>query len=156
VRKQRRHLCIQSGVWSAIVLLITVACAAAQPATGHGVAYELKSEVTFEGIVQQVAQATGKQALMGIHLMVDSGGTITDVYIGPQSLLASSGITFAPGDPVKVTGAMAAFKDSSLLLARTITRGNQTLVVRDAHGLPLQSPGRRGSGVANAKSSGGF
>jgi hypothetical protein len=156
VRKQRRHWCIQSGVWSAIVLLIAVTSAAAQPATGHGLAYDSKSEVTFEGIVQQVTQATGKQALMGVHLVVDSGGTITDVFIGPQSFLASSGITFAPGDSVKVTGAMAAVGDGSLLLARTITRGNQTLVVRNAHGLPLRFPGGRGNGVANAKSSGGF
>jgi hypothetical protein len=156
VRKHRRHLCIQSGVWSAIVLLIAVTSAAVQPATGHGLTYDSKSEVTFEGTVQQVTQATGKQDLMGVHLVVDSGGTITDVYISPQSFLALSGITFAPGDPVKVTGAIAAFGDGSLLLARTITRGNQTLVVRNAHGLPLQSPGERGNRVANAKTSRGF
>jgi hypothetical protein len=112
MRKQRRHLCIQSGVWSAIVLLIAVTSAAAQPATGHGLTYDSESEVTFEGIVQQVTQARGKQALMGVHLVVDSGGTIT--------------------------------------------RGNQTLVVRNAHGLPLQSPGGRGNRVANAKPSRGF
>jgi hypothetical protein len=156
VRKQLQYLCIQAGVWSGIVLLVAVVCAAAQPAPGHGLTYDSKSEVTIAGIIQQVVQATGKQSLMGVHLLVDSAGTITDVHVGPQSFLSSSGFSFAPGDTVKVTGAMAAVGGTRLLLARTITRGNQLLVVRNAQGLPVQSLGGDGNRVARAKSKGGF
>ena len=156
MQKQVRCLCSRVAVWGGAILLLAAASVAAQGATKHGPGYDSKSEVTVEGIIEQVQQATGKQSLMGTHLLLDSAGTIIDVQAGPEGFLASSGVIFAPGDAVKVTGAMTDFKGTSILLARTITRGSLTLVVRNAVGLAVQSPGERGNRAASAKSRGGF
>lgn len=156
MRKERKGWCFHAVLWTAVVLLMAGTCAMAQTLKSRGFGYDAKSEVTVSGIVQTVSQATSKQSFMGTHLLLDTDGLTTDVQLGSQHLLKSAGITFAAGDSVKVTGAMTSFHGRSVLLARTITRGDQTLVVRNAAGFPVQFAGGSRSRAAAAKSKESF
>lgn len=149
MRKECKGWCFHAALLAAAVLLVAGPCAMAQSLRSRGFGYDAKSEVTVTGIVQTVSQATANQSLIGGHLLLDTGGTTTDVQLGSQNFLKSAGITFAPGDSLKVTGAIASFHGRNVLLARTITRGNQTLVVRNAAGFPVQlAAGSRSRSVA--------
>lgn len=105
--------------------------------------YDLKTETTIKGTVEEVQQQTGRRGWSGIHLLVKTdAGTIT-VHVGPSSYVADKQFSFAKGDAVEIVGSKVTMAGSDALIAREITKDGKTLVLRNAQGIPEWSGGRR-------------
>ena len=124
----------------AVILFISVPLTFAQRGARN---YDPGTETTVKGTVEQVKQVTGRHGWNGTHLVLKAEGETLDVHVGPSSYVASQGFSFAQGDEVEVLGSKGKLGGSGALIAREIKKGDKTLVLRDAQGVPQWAGGRR-------------
>jgi len=132
-----------------VVIVVTGSVALCQEQGLAGV-YNPSTETTVKGTIEQVrtaflpgggASAQAREESSGpmyLNLKTDSG-TLA-VFLGPSWFAESKGFKFAKGDQVEVTGSK--LQDKDVIVARQVKRGDQTLVVRNAQGIPEWSGGR--------------
>jgi len=132
-----------------VVMVVTSSVALCQEQGLAGV-YNPSTETTVKGTIEQVrtaflpgggASAQAREESSGpmyLNLKTDSG-TLA-VFLGPSWFAESKGFKFAKGDQVEVTGSK--LQDKDVIVARQVKRGDQTLVVRNAQGIPEWSGGR--------------
>jgi len=100
--------------------------------------YTATTEIKVEGVVQEVNQywcpINGDE---GTHLMLKSDGGMLEVHVAPRRFLEGNGVSFSQGDHVAVVGSMVLYKGHDAMIAREITRGGQTVALRQADGRPL-------------------
>jgi len=106
--------------------------------------YDTKTETTISGVVQEVKEVVGAGQSRGIHLFVKTSDAVVEVHVGPSWYLEQQKYVFTKGDQVKVTGCKAKISDNDVILAREITKGENTWTLRDAQGIPRWSRGKRG------------
>jgi hypothetical protein len=136
----------------ALFLVVTVVMGSITLCQGQEGAsvYNPSTETTVKGTVEEVktaflpgggASAQAREESSGptyLNLKTDSG-TLA-VFLGPSWFLESKGFKFAKGDQIEVTGSKR--QDKNVIIAREVKRGDQTLVVRNAQGIPAWSSGR--------------
>lgn len=135
--------------WNVFLLTILLsvgllAVAAGQSAGARGARnYDPRAEVRVKGVVQEVQQLTRGRCCTGTHLVLKTDTDAFDVHVGPSSYVQQSQFSFANGDEVEVLGSKVTMAGKETLLAREITKGEKTLVLRDAQGIPMWPRGRR-------------
>lgn len=97
----------------------------------------------MNGTVEEVKTITARHGWNGIHLTLKTADKTLDVHLGPATFLKEKGFSVAKGDQVEVTGATATFGDPEALIAREVKKGDKTLALRDARGIPKWSRGWR-------------
>ncbi|HEX4998660.1 MAG TPA: DNA-binding protein [Terriglobia bacterium] len=122
---------------AAWICSLTLVAAPQGPRGGRWRLYDPQTEVTFQGVVEKVIRVTHHRGgREGIHLAVKSGNDTYDVRVGPANFVEKT-MTFKDGDTIQVTGSRVMVMGKSAILARQITKGNQTLKLREANGMPL-------------------
>lgn len=111
------------------------------PANG-GRNYDPKNEATITGAVQEVLQQAGRRGWNSTHLVVKTDQETVLVHLGPSSYLDRQGMKLATGDTITVVGSRTTIDGKPVLIAREITSGGKTVVLRDAQGIPNWSRGR--------------
>ena len=100
--------------------------------------YNVATEVKIEGVVQEVRQfwcpINGDE---GTHLMLRTDTGILEVHLAPRRFLDGNGVSFNKGDQVAVVGSTVIYEGHNAMIARKITRGDQTFAFRQADGRPL-------------------
>jgi hypothetical protein len=100
--------------------------------------YNAAAEVKVEGVVQEVQQfwcpINGDE---GTHLMLKTDSGILQVHVAPRRFLQGNGVTFSKGDQIAVVGSTATYEGHDAMIARKITRGDQTYAFRQPDGRPL-------------------
>jgi hypothetical protein len=100
--------------------------------------YNVSTEVKIEGAVQEVQQfwcpINGDE---GTHLMLKTGTGILQVHVAPRRFLLGNGVSFDKGDQITVIGSTVTYEGHDAVIARKITRGDQTFVFRQPDGRPL-------------------
>ncbi len=138
--------------WNVFLLTILLsvgllAVAAGQSAGARGARnYNPRAEVRVKGVVQEVQQLTRGKCCTGTHLVLKTDTDALDafdVHVGPSSYVQQSQFSFAKGDALEVLGSKVTIAGKETLLAREVTKGERTLVLRDAQGIPMWSRGRR-------------
>jgi hypothetical protein len=130
----------------ALMGLLVVPFAYAQRGTGPGQRariYNPANETKVKGTVEEVKTVTGRRGWNGTHLTLKTADKTFDVHLGPGAFLKQKGFKVAKGDQIEVTGATAEFGGSETLIAREVRRGGETIVLRDAQGVPKWSRGWR-------------
>jgi hypothetical protein len=133
------------------VVLLVVALAApaalaqkpAAAASGATPKYDLATETTLKGTVQEIKEVTTKGA-PAMHLMLKTSDQVIEVYLCPNAFLQEVQFGFAVGDQVEVKGSKVKVDDTDVILAREVVKGNETLTLRDKRGNPAWGPPRRG------------
>lgn len=130
---------------NAVVLLCFVLlpfCGLAAAQTHHASAkapllkYDLKAEKKLNGVIQDMKlMGEGRSALM--HLVLKSGTDTFDVYLCPQQFIKDMGIELKTGDTVEIKGSTVLDNGKSVILAREVTKGTDTYVLRDDKGVPV-------------------
>jgi DNA polymerase III alpha subunit len=135
--------------FSALLILVVVfswtALAYSQMGPGGGNClsnYDPKTETVITGTVQQVTQQTGKRGWNGTHLTVQTDSGAIRVHLGPSNYLAKQQFSFGAGDQLSITGSKVTMQGTEVLIAREIKKGDKTLVLRNAQGIPNWSGGR--------------
>jgi DNA/RNA endonuclease YhcR with UshA esterase domain len=100
--------------------------------------YSAATEVTVKGVVQEVRQfwcpVNGDE---GTHLMLKTDTGILEVHVAPRRFLHGNGVSFSQGDQIAVVGSMVIYEGHDAMIAREITRGDQTFAFRQPGGRPL-------------------
>jgi DNA/RNA endonuclease YhcR with UshA esterase domain len=105
--------------------------------------YNPSTEVTVKGTVGEVKEVTGRRGWAGTHLTLKTENETLDVHLGPASFLAEKKFKLAKGDQIEVTGSKIKYEGADALLAREVKKGNQTLTLRNAQGIPQWSRSSR-------------
>ena len=99
--------------------------------------YDAQTEAKAKATVEEVKLPPKGSEKEIVHLLVNVGSDKQDVYLCPKSFLDDMGVSFAKGDEVVITGSKVKQDDADLLLAREVTKGTDTLVLRDDKGKPV-------------------
>jgi hypothetical protein len=108
--------------------------------SGHGKfmpRYDPTTEVTIMGTVEEVKEHPGHMGWIGTHLIVKAGSDTIDVHLGPSAFLAEHKMAFAKGDHVEVMGSRQKIEGVDSMIARKVTKGDQTLILRSPNGIPM-------------------
>ena len=101
-------------------------------------AYDSSDEVSVQGIVQDVQQfycpISGEQ---GTHLIVKTENGTVQVHVAPTRFLRSNNLSFNRGDEIQVIGSRIVYQGHEAMIARSITRADQTVAFREPNGRPL-------------------
>lgn len=128
------------GVLICAVLVAAVLACAALPAVGqknnNAPKYDVAKEVTVKGVVEEVVDRTCPvSGGMGAHLMLKlSDGSSIEVHLAPTKFVKSYELVFAKGDQVEVVGSRINFEGKDTILAKQVTRGQDSFVFRDDKG----------------------
>jgi hypothetical protein len=122
-------------------------CAAAQPAfpppprtaPTFRKAYDASREKTLTGTVKSVS-VDPQSPIKLITLELEAEGGTWRVVAGTQALATRHNFQFVEGDTLTTVGVPVGDSTSTLLLARTITKGAETLTLLDATGMPVDGP----------------
>ena len=128
-----KHINLTIGI---ITVILIIAFSAVGPRREKAPpTYNPGMEVTVSGTVAEVREfycpIVDEQAM---HLVVKSGSEVLLVHLAPGRFMRRENIQFHTGDRVDVVGTRVNFQDKDALLAREITRGNESFVFRDRDG----------------------
>ncbi len=101
--------------------------------------YDPATEGTWTGVVEAVNVVPGSGRGGGLHLTLKTAAERLDVHVGPTWFVSSKGVTFAKGDNVTVTGSKVTVSGAPAVIAREIKKGDTTLTLRNASGIPAWS-----------------
>ena len=100
--------------------------------------YDPKTVETIKGEVTNVeSTAPMKGMSAGVHLTVKTDKGDAAVQLGPAWYLDNQEVQLAKGDRVEVRGSRVSLDGQKVIIAADVKRGNDTLVLRDARGLPM-------------------
>lgn len=119
------------------VLLLVLGVNFQRPTSVQGAAlYDPAKEVTVKGFVQEVQEfdCPVSEGELGSHLMLKTADGVVLVHLAPVRIMTGQKLTFAVGDQIEVIGAKVRVAGKNGLIAREITRGNESLVFRDRDG----------------------
>lgn len=114
----------------------------AAPAQSALPKYDLATETKMKGTIQELKMPE-KGAKEAARLTLKSGDTTIDVYLCPKSFLDDMGSNLAKGDEVNLTGSKVKQDGADLILAREVSKGSDTLVLRDDKGKPVWDWGHK-------------
>lgn len=121
----------------AVVLMISGVVSVHRPLTAQGDAlYNPANETTIKGRVTEAQDfaCPVSEHEMGSHLMLDTSQGAILIHLAPARVMRSQQFRFATGDRIEIVGAKVNFHGQDGVIAREITRENETLVIRDPGG----------------------
>ncbi len=102
--------------------------------------YDPATEVTLKkAVVQDVKEVTLSNGQNRFRIIVKAGADTYEVCLCPKAFLEVLDSTFAKGDEVDVIGSKVQDGTQTIILAREIVKGQNTLVLRDKKGEPVWS-----------------
>jgi hypothetical protein len=99
--------------------------------------YDLHTEATMKGTVEEVRLPPKGSEKEIVHLMMKSGADVVDLYVCPKAFMDDMGVSFSKGDELALTGSKVKYGGADLILAREVVKGTDTLVLRDEKGDPV-------------------
>lgn len=130
------------GLFLGLAALAALAAAFAygQRRPGQGVPkYDPASEATVRGTIEEVTQVARPSGWGGTHMGLKMEAESLDLHLGPSWFLEKRDLTFSKGVRVQDTGSRVKYDDADALIAREIKKGDKTLTLRDALGIPVWS-----------------
>ena len=127
----------------------------AQPGSGGWCAnnnysrlFNAKTMTEIEGTIVSVEKITPEKGMsVGVHLVVKTkGNETTSVHLGPSWYLDNQDVQFAADEAVEVKGSKVTYQNAPAIIAVTVTKGEQVLMLRDKNGFPKWNAWRKGKG----------
>lgn len=97
--------------------------------------YDPKAEVTVTGVVEDVHESKVRADHPGLHLIVRTETETVEVHACPVRFLKELEFALDKGDTVTVVGSRPG--SGEVLVAREITKGQTSLILRDKDGAPV-------------------
>ena len=104
-----------------------------------GPKYDLATETKFKGTIADLKLPEKGNSKEIAHLTIKAGTDTFDLYLCPKSFMDDMGVSFAKGDEIAFTGSKVKTGEADMILAREVVKGTDTLVLRDAKGVPVWS-----------------
>jgi hypothetical protein len=107
------------------------------PPSAQGAAlYNPANEVTTSGVVQEVEDydCPVSEFELSRHLMLKTADGRIEVHLAATRILHGQQLTFSRGDQIEVVGAKIKLAGKNGIIARELTRHNETIIFRDHDG----------------------
>jgi hypothetical protein len=99
---------------------------------------------TLSGTVASVDKVTPMKGMhYGIHIMIKSDTETVDVHLGPEWFIERQDAKIEKGDTIEVKGSRVTIAGKAAIIAAEVKKGDSTLVLRDANGIPAWAGWRR-------------
>ena len=113
-------------------------------ATGtYGRLFDPKTVQTLHGTVTVVEQVQSRGMSPGIHVQLRTSRETIWVHLGPSWFLENQDVVLKVGDRVRVRGSRVKWGGKPAVIAMTVTKGEMTIQLRDAAGVPYWAGWRR-------------
>lgn len=133
-----KHGCKLLFAAAVIAALAATLAFGQKPANNNAPKYNVATEVTLKGVVQDVQEfQCPVSGGLGAHLLVKAQDKTILVHLARSKFLKEYEFSFAKGDEVEVLGSKVKMGEEEVILAREITRGQNTFKFRDKKGNPL-------------------
>jgi DNA/RNA endonuclease YhcR with UshA esterase domain len=129
--------------WAGVVLVAILALgmtaiASQAPANGDVPKYNKASEVKLKGTVVDVRDYNCPiSGTMGAHLTLKTGDGTIELHLAATKYVKNYEMVFAKGDEIEVIGSRVKLNGADTILAREITRGQDSFTFRDDTGKPV-------------------
>jgi len=123
------------AVFAALLLIFGVRFEA--PMAAHGPAlYNPRTEATVSGVVTEIREFSCpvNDGELGYHFTLRTATGVVQVHLVADRIMRSQEVKFVPGDRVEVVGSKFHYQGSDDLIARQITRGDETFIFRNRQG----------------------
>jgi uncharacterized protein YdeI (BOF family) len=120
----------------ALSIFLSIAPAFAQNPTAPP-KYDSQTETKTKGVIEEIKTFSLGKRTDYTEAIVKSGDDKIEIYLSPKPFQEEMGINFAKGDEISVTGSKVKQDDASVILAREIVKGTDTLMFRDDKGKPV-------------------
>lgn len=97
--------------------------------------YDFATEVKLKGTVEEVKLVPG--ANEGVHVMLKTGTESILVHIAPPEFLKEFEFPVNKGDQFQVVGSKLLIDGQNEVLAKEITKGENSVTLRDNKGVPV-------------------
>lgn len=117
-------------------LLLTFGVKPRGPTEQGAALYNVATETSIKGVVRSVEDFSCpvSESEMGRHIRLQTDNGMMQVHLAPSRVMRSQTFSFSPGDQIEVVGSRARLQGEESLIAREITRGNESFFVRDRQG----------------------
>ena len=106
--------------------------------------YDPKTVETIKGTVESVEKTIPMKGMnYGIHVMLKADKETIAVHLGPQWYIERQDVKIVKGDAIEVKGSRITFDKKPAIVAAEVKKGDQTLILRDANGIPAWAGWRR-------------
>ena len=118
------------------MLLLTFGVKPRGPTEQGAALYNIATESTLKGVVRAVEDYTCavSESEIGRHLRLQTATGMVEVHLAPARVMRSQKFTFSPGDQIEVLGSKLSLQGQESIIAREITRGNESFFIRDREG----------------------
>jgi hypothetical protein len=102
-----------------------------------GTRYDRSGEKTYAGSIKTVVSFAAADGTVGVHfdLKTDDDKTVS-VHVAPAMYIGMQNFWFFADDKVEIVGTKMTIDGNVAIWAKTIQKGADTLVLRDADGAP--------------------
>jgi DNA/RNA endonuclease YhcR with UshA esterase domain len=100
--------------------------------------YDLTTEVTLKGTITDISERTCPvSGGMGFHFILKpQDGKTIEIHVATSKFVKANEMGVTKGDVVEVVGSKVKFEGVETILARQVTRGDDTFVFRFKDGRP--------------------
>lgn len=114
------------------------------PGGQYGRMYDPKTVETIAGEVVSVDQITPRKGMgYGVHLLLKTDRETIAVHLGPVWYVEHQDIKIESKDKIEVKGSRITFDGKPAIIAAEVHKGSETLMLRDANGVPMWAGSRR-------------
>lgn len=107
--------------------------------------YNPQTVETIAGEVVTVDRFTPAKGMShGVHLTVRTDKETISVHLGPSWYIENQDVKILPKDKIEVKGSRVTYEGKPAIVAATLTKGNEQLVLRDAAGSQYGAAGGTG------------
>ncbi len=100
--------------------------------------YDPATEIAIKGTIVETQEFTCPVAgELGAHVLVNTGSERFQVHLAPARQLRRYNIRFRPGEQIEVVGSKMSYRGVTGIIARSVTRGDETFRFRDHTGALL-------------------
>lgn len=125
-----------------IALMPSMQSQTAKGSTDFPFRYDISEEVTISGSVTGVFTKAPKGMMNGSHLLIATPSGSIDVSLGAYGLIGKDALAVKLGEQVEIVGVMKTLKNRPVLMARTVTAGDQAYLIRNTHGVAMSPQAR--------------
>ncbi len=118
------------------MLLLTFGIKPRGPTEQGAALYNVATETTIQGTVRGVEDYTCpvSENEIGRHLRLQTATGTMEIHLAPARVMRSQKFTFSPGDQIEVLGSKVKMRSQESIIAREVTRSNESFFIRDREG----------------------
>lgn len=128
------------SIYSIALTLTTVWLSTCLFAQHSAPKYDATTETKMKGTIEELKLPDKGHDKEIVHLVMKNGDETVDIYLCPKSFMDDMGVSFSKGDEISFTGSKVKQDGSDMVLARQVSKGQDTLILRDDKGNPVWAP----------------